>query len=147
MTIPNKALSIRAPWWWFILHGGKDFENRDWSTNYRGPVLIHASKWWRTIEVLEDMSWGRPLVERCGFRNFTAEADVRPYGGCIVGMVDIVGCVSASDSPWFFGEYGFQLANPVAFREPIPCKGALGFFTVPLDVRERVRDQVGGDRP
>lgn len=147
MTAPNKALSVRAPWWWLILHGGKDIENRDWPTNYRGTVLIHASKWWRTIEVLEDMSWGYPLAQRhCG-RRFTAEDDIRPFGGCIVGMVDIVGCVSASDSPWFFGDYGFHLADPVAFREPIPCKGALGFFTVPPDVMERVRAQVGGIRP
>ena len=40
-----KALSVRAPWWWAILHG-KPVENRDWQTNYRGEVLLHASKWW-----------------------------------------------------------------------------------------------------
>lgn len=56
---------------------------------------------------------------------------MKAMGGCIVGTVDIVDCVSKSDSPWFFGRYGFVLANPVAFEKPIPCKGALGFFTVP----------------
>ena len=39
-----KALSIRQPWAWLILHGGKDIENRDWATRFRGRVLIHASK-------------------------------------------------------------------------------------------------------
>ncbi len=146
MTVPKKALSVRAPWWHFILHGGKDIENRDWPTNYRGSVLIHASKWWGTTEVLLTMQEFGPLAERAGAPRVTME-QVRPYGGCIVGMVDIVGCVSASDSPWFFGDYGFQLANPVAFREPVPCKGALGFFTVSPDVLERVRAQVGGNRP
>jgi hypothetical protein len=34
----------------------------------------------------------------------------------------------------FFGRYGFQLRNPVAFAEPIPFKGALGFFEVPDDL-------------
>src|SRR5690348_2447825 len=39
-----KALSIRQPWAWLILHAGKDIENRDWSTRFRGQVLIHAAK-------------------------------------------------------------------------------------------------------
>jgi len=36
------ALSIRAPWAWLILNG-KDIENRDWNTGYRGRFQIHAT--------------------------------------------------------------------------------------------------------
>jgi len=40
-----KALSVRQPWAHAILHLGKRVENRDWrGCNYRGPVLLHASK-------------------------------------------------------------------------------------------------------
>ncbi len=39
-----KALSLRQPWAWAILHAGKRIENRDWGTAYRGPLLLHASK-------------------------------------------------------------------------------------------------------
>ena len=28
MSPPNKALSVRQPWAWAIIHGGKDIENR-----------------------------------------------------------------------------------------------------------------------
>ncbi|MCG5240074.1 ASCH domain-containing protein [Azospirillum doebereinerae] len=142
MEIPAKALSIRAPWWWFILHGGKDYENRDWWTSYAGPVLIHASKWWGTADALCDMHDFSPLAERYGAPRVKMEM-VRPHGGCIVGMVEITDCVTSADSPWFFGNYGFKLANSVAFAEPIPCKGMLGFFKVPPDVMERVRVQAG----
>jgi hypothetical protein len=38
-----KCISIRTPWWSWILEGGKDIENRSWSTAYRGRVLIHAA--------------------------------------------------------------------------------------------------------
>lgn len=40
-----KAISIRQPWCWAILHAGKRVENRDWRNGcaYRGPVLLHAS--------------------------------------------------------------------------------------------------------
>lgn len=144
-ALPTKALSVRAPWWWSILRGGKDIENRDWWTGYRGPVLLHASKWWRTIEVLDDLSFAGPLAEQSGAPKVTMEM-IRPHGGCIVGMVDIVGCVTSSTSPWFFGPYGFQLANPVAFAEPIPCRGMLGFFGVPDGVLELVRAQLAGVR-
>lgn len=56
-----------------------------------------------------------------------------PRGG-IVGTVEIVDCVEQSDSPWFFGRYGFVLRNPQVLPEIIPVKGALGFF----DWRERL---------
>jgi len=50
-----KALSVRAPWWWAILHLGKDIENRDWSTNYRGKIYLHAGKFWKDADIEEDI--------------------------------------------------------------------------------------------
>ena len=48
-----KALSVRAPWWWAILHG-KPVENREWYTNVRGRIVLHASKWWNWEALKED---------------------------------------------------------------------------------------------
>jgi hypothetical protein len=42
--MPLLALSIRQPWLWAILRAGKRVENRKWRTDYRGPILLHASK-------------------------------------------------------------------------------------------------------
>ena len=36
------ALSIRQPWAWLVVNGYRDIENRDWPTNFRGPLLVHA---------------------------------------------------------------------------------------------------------
>lgn len=124
------ALSIRQPWAWLILHAGKDIENRDWATRRRGRVLIHASKgmtiaeWQSAIQFAHrtcGVSRGR-LQDGCEF-------DQLQRGG-IVGSVEIVDCVQASDSPWFVGEHGFVLRNPQpqVFQ---PWKGQLGFFDVP----------------
>lgn len=128
-----KALSIRAPWWWFILHAGKDVENRDWPTKFRGTVYVHASKWWAWHEVLECIVFA---LNCCGLQRSRIAAmikldDLKSFGGSLVGTVDIVDCVERSASPWFFGKYGFVLENPVVFECPIPCRGALGFFEVP----------------
>ena len=41
---PVVALSIRQPWAWLIVNGYKDIENRNWKTNFRGKILVHAAK-------------------------------------------------------------------------------------------------------
>src|SRR4051812_41271196 len=128
-----KALSIRAPWWWAILHG-KPVENRDWYTSQRGPIWLHASKWWKTSEVDDDWEDVLCMAELDGITMpmSTREA-MRAAGGCIVGSVEIVDCIRTNTikSAFFMGEYGFVLRNPVALAKPIPFKGALGFFDVP----------------
>lgn len=127
-SLPAAALSIRQPWCAFIVHGLKPVENRSWKTNFRGPVLIHAGT--RPADAFEgeDEFWqevlGRPFPEEMLGRG----SALAPMGG-IVGVADIVDCVTAHPSPWFFGPFGFVLANarPLPFT---PCKGALGFFKV-----------------
>ncbi len=39
-----KALSLLQPWATLVVIGVKQIETRSWSTAYRGPLLIHASK-------------------------------------------------------------------------------------------------------
>lgn len=126
-----KALSIRSPWWYYILHNGKTIENRDWRTNVRGRILIHASKWWNQEEVGEDFS----IADRiAGTQHRDSPTTVLAIGlgrGHVVGSVEVIDCVSHSTSPWFFGDYGLVLRDPIVFANPIPFRGALGFFDVP----------------
>ena len=37
-----------------ILHG-KPVENRDWSTNFRGRIYLHASKFWKQSDIEDDL--------------------------------------------------------------------------------------------
>ena len=100
-----KALSIKQPYPHHIFYDGKDVENRDWPTKGRGWFIVHA---------------GVSKTE-------LADSQMHLPRGGIVGMARIIDCVQAMDSHWFFGKYGFVLAD--AFPVPlIPCKGALGFF-------------------
>lgn len=147
-----KALSIRAPWWWAILYAGKDVENRDWRTSYRGPVLIHASTWWRLHEVADAIGgesypvlgsvayMRRQMPNPPPFPGDWTFRQMRDLGGHIVGMATLTDCVPVDDepSPWATGAYCFRLADPVAFENPIPCKGRLGLFNPPADVLQKV---------
>lgn len=131
-----KALSVRAPWWWFILNGGKDIENRNWPTRFRGRVLLHCGKWWNEAEVRDDLLDIERIVGAGNMPVAHPDSWLKPSCGYLVGTVDIVDCVTKIDSPWFFGEFGFVLVNPVALPNPIPFKGALGFFEVPDSIVE-----------
>ncbi|SCX40619.1 ASCH domain-containing protein [Nitrosospira sp. Nsp1] len=126
-AIDMKALSIRQPWAWLILHAGKDIENRSWSTKLRGRVLIHAAKGMTKDEYLMVslcIAEMLPVFDLPSFKQLER--------GGIIGSVEIVDCVTRSKSPWFFGRYGFVLRNP----KPLPFtpwRGQLGFFNVPVD--------------
>lgn len=109
-----KALSIKQPYPHHIFHDGKDVENRDWLTKGRGWFIIHAG------------------VSKSELDMQNPKEAAMPRGG-IVGMARITDCVTDMDSQWFFGKYGFMLADAFPV-ELIPCRGQLGFFTPPQEV-------------
>lgn len=127
-----KAISIRQPWAWLILNAGKDIENRGWKTSFRGHVLIHASKGMTRGEY-EDAETSSLLshVAGGGRGEIALPKFEELERGGIVGSAEIVDCVDASESPWFFGPFGFVMANPKTLPFQ-PMKGNLGLFDVPI---------------
>lgn len=151
-----KALSIKQPWAFLIVAGLplvesvdlgnglstvrpsgkailKDIENRRWPLPqwFKTPqrVAVHAGQ---TPDSDDAMYW---LMNK-GFAPATVLmlwSNMVPRG-VLIGEVDIVGCVTESDSPWFVGPYGFVLANPAVYETPIPYKGRLGFFDIDSSV-------------
>lgn len=117
-----KALSIRQPWAWLIMRGIKDVENRNWKCNYRGPLLIHASKTW-------DPNGFDFISDRMD--EYVPSKEYHSYGR-IIGVVDMVDCVDVCESKWFFGPWGFVFENPRIYEKPVPHRGRLGLFDVPL---------------
>ncbi len=116
-----KALSICQPWAECIVSKGKNVENRDWNTRYRGYFAIHASKAYnpKRFAYLKDY---RIRLER---------EDVA-YGA-IVGFAELVEVISDDEvsrgtQRWFQGDFGFVLKNVIRLKRPIPAKGALSFW-------------------
>jgi ASCH domain len=125
-----RALSLWQPWASLVASGRKRIENRPWPTKVRGRVLIHAGK------KVDDPMGCAAMCARLGVPLPDERSLER---GGIVGAVTIVDCVERSDDPFFFGPFGFVLedARPIAL---VPCRGMLGFFSVPPDVEARVRE-------
>lgn len=123
--LPGIALSVRQPWAWAIIHGGKDIENRSWqAVNHglkkRGRVAIHASKGMTKDEFESARDFMLSIGVAC-----PAASDL--LRGGIIGSVEVVDVVRESDSEWFFGPRGLVLRDPIACAF-IPSVGALGYF-------------------
>jgi hypothetical protein len=123
-----KALTIRQPWAWAIAHAGKNVENRDWFTHYRGPLAIHAGL-------------GRDDIGELP-RGVRRPSDEELTAGAIIAMADLVEVVEAIRSKWFEGTYGWVLANVRPLKKPVACKGSLGLWTPSSSVVRRVRAQL-----
>lgn len=121
-----KVLSIRQPWASIIISGYKSYEFRSWKTNFRGKVLIHASK---DVET-EYLS----RFESLGLEYPTS---------AILGSVEITDCVEVTgdledklicENEIVYGAtrgragYGFKVENVTKFSEVIPANGELGFW-------------------
>lgn len=132
------ALSLRQPWAWAVIHGGKTIENRRWNTRFRGEFLIHAAKgmgrdeYGDAVDFINDVRESLVIDWRA---NRVPDPIDLPRGG-IVGrarLVDViqpcrVGGERLCRHPWHMpDQFGFVLdgVEPVAFE---PCVGKLGFF-------------------
>lgn len=130
-----KAISICQPWASAIFLGYKTIETRSWSTTYRGPLLIHASKTFTKFAqdfAAVELAVGRGL-ERVPF-------------GCLLGVVELESIGDTEDQNYFisalerrygdfsWGRKGWQLTNIRQFKEPIGYCGRQGLFNVPDSV-------------
>lgn len=129
-----RILSVRQPLAWAIMAGKKKIENRNWSTAYRGLVLIHAAKTFSKRDVQE-------MRDDFGFR----VPDDLPRGA-IIGACTLKDVIAKDRehlySPWFIGPYGFVLSRPRRLPRPIPLVGRLGLWQAPPDVMRKVRRQI-----
>jgi hypothetical protein len=87
-----KALSIRQPWAWFILHAGKNVENRGTRWVYRGPVLIHVGASLTKDEYRAWRAAGESMRSDPEPRAKVPEYSEMQRGG-FVGVVRITDCV------------------------------------------------------
>lgn len=137
-----RALTVRQPWAWAIVHGGKDIENRVQALGpYRGPVAIHAGAGF------SDEGGQSPLV--LGHEGY---ADAALPKSAVIGVVDLVDVHHADDvvgiltcrcSPWAMaGHHHMVLANPRPLSTPIPAKGRLGLWRPGDELTAAIREQV-----
>lgn len=140
-----RAISLWQPWASAIALGLKRYETRHWSTDYRGPLAIHAAR--KSTRELEDFfndlmlrgdMW--PTFQAARLYSFT----MLPKGGivAIAILIDVLpterltkrGAVSDSErvlGNFAPGRFAWQLRNIHPLPQPYYIKGRQGFFNVP----------------
>ncbi len=116
-----KVLSVRQPWAHALLHLGKDVENRSWSTAYRGPVALHASR----------------RVDPAGVRwAHQVGLDLRALPrGVILGAMTLHEVTREYVSPWAQpGAWHWVMRDRVPLLNPIPWSGVLKLVDIPPEV-------------
>lgn len=134
-----KALTLTQPWATLVATGDKRFETRSWSTDYRGPLAIHAAK--SLPEYARDFIDHTPAVvtmlRRAGYEYFDTDL---PFG-CVVATCQIVGCVSTDSSTFRMppgkdrilgnfapGRFAWILEDVSRVDPPVPARGSLGLW-------------------
>ena len=120
-----KVLTIREPWASLIINGFKEYEFRNWKTNYRGKILIHAG------------SLENDMVDK--FRDYNLTYNM----GYIIGEIELVDSILVDtlfneklrkkDIVVYGGsnhteKYAWKLENIKKYDKPIPVKGSLGLW-------------------
>ena len=130
-----KALSIRQPWAHLIAHGLKTIECRDWQTNHRGPLAIHASA---TAPMRLDLQFLMMTQGGIDLRGQTL------HRGKIVATCRLEKIITFDDesfrrltplhlcAPTYYKmtHFGWVLSDVRLLKQPIPAKGRLGLWEV-----------------
>lgn len=150
-----KALTLTQPWATLVAIGAKKIETRSWSTQYRGPLAIHAAKLFPKS--------ARELYKTEPFES-TLMLYIRMYKasrlnlfhfvlpvGCMIATCELVAIfmiekrhrlLPTFSQPLYLppvepelsfgdytpGRYAWILGNIKPLSEPIPVKGKLGLW-------------------
>lgn len=121
-----KTISVRQPWAWAIIHGGKDVENRNKAPIGTSSLIghrigIHAAKGMTRDEYESALDYMLRLGVPCPHPSELLR-------GGLIGTVRLTDVVSERPSRWFFGPRGLVIDRPEAC-EPVAGPGQLGWFT------------------
>lgn len=165
-----RALTLTQPWAGLVASGIKLVENRPRPMikreDFGKPFAIHASReinesvYNRIAEIAPD-TWtvelqpngrapdaAQPWYQRTRITSAViAVATVHrwmEYRGDVEPMLSAVaeGELPPDQRRWFFGPVGYVLRDVRALATPVPCKGRLGFWTLPADVARQVEEQL-----
>ncbi len=152
------GLTLRQPWAWAVIYGGKNIENRDKRTSVTGRFVVHAAAacdpetdykaavhWMVARGLVRSETWPELAPVDPAFAPQFSKAPILPDIeelplGVIVGTAELVGTIDRNDEVggWkMIGRYGYRLANPKPCVEK-SFRGKPGWFYVPKKlIREK----------
>ena len=137
-----RVLSMYQPYATLLVMGLKTNETRSWDTRFRGTLAIHATA--------KMPAWCKELLLTKPFK--AALQGIELPHGAIVGTVDVVSTMPTTEwlsryvlnypegplpDEFYYGDYGpdryaWQTIHPMPLENPIPARGAQGFWNYSL---------------
>ncbi len=121
-----RVLTVKQPWADEILYGSKWCENRIWSTNYRGPLYVHAGSTW--FSGCEKMSAGSGEMSAIiGRVELVDVVDMQATDrAALRRLAQKYGLPTDRDAMWHVGDdFVWIFTRRAALAKPIHCKGVL----------------------
>lgn len=129
-----KVISIKQPWASLIVEDYKNFEFRTWKTNYRGEILIHASKTIdnKHLKRFDDLQLDYPTGKIIGkvYLSDCLEMTKKFENELIVYNSQVYGANKDRKG------YAFKLDEVERFTKPIEISGKLGIWNCEEKVLE-----------
>lgn len=153
-----RVLTVRQPWAWAIIHGGKNVENRtrNIAGTYRGPVAIQAG-----LKADLDAFRVPEIVGSIAMTKLFGSSDRwfsnSPHGA-IIGVADLYDVHHSTDcfepepavdgqtscSVWAFDGHHHLMFRDARAIDPIPAKGRLGLWTPDSELETSLKEVLGG---
>lgn len=165
-----KAITLTQPWATLMAVGAKTVETRSWSSGFRGLLAIHAAKGLGPVggmaglvALCEQEPFKTALAPFIsGYTPEERAADL-PLGGVVaVAELDYVAPTGQKleehlrrrgyDVPFLLneqerafgnyapGRFAWVFGRTLNIHDPIECKGALGLWTLPDEVRGQLAE-------
>ena len=153
-----KAITLQDPWASLVRLNEKHIETRSWSTKYRGPLLIHASK--KSDVKNLNLALTEPFYSALSMQRSIVNG-IPKFGynpGCIIAKCNLADCIriiagdglfhpvraylmngsTVEGNEYYFGDYtpgrfAWILKDIEPLEKPIPAKGRLGLWEFDLE--------------
>ena len=142
------VLSFSQPWPEAIF-GGKDVENRDWSTKHRGPLWMHAAIGIKSKDYAHAVEFIGSVAPHIQLPSMD-----KLVRGAIVGLTWVTGITDNRDleltgkqpeNKWaFYGQFGWTLDPARTWRlgTPLGMLGAQSLWRLTEDETKLARDRL-----
>ena len=137
----TSAFTCTGPYAILIMLGIKRTENRNvMPVPAKGRCAISCSKSFCKEEFGRFVQWASENLSAEDFERLPSWGDVKDWPGKIVGVCDYAARTqTATGESWEDGyPYWWDLSGVVSFDLPIPCRGNVGMWQLPLSLSEQV---------
>jgi hypothetical protein len=135
------AITLHQPWASLIAAGRKQYETRDWPTDYRGLIAIHAGRKPKNKQELQEHqeiveSFSDLLNGECPYSGIVAIATMTDCIRMTEEFIELQSSTELRCGGWVAGRYAFKLED-IRTIEPIAAVGKQGLWKWNINEKEK----------